>query len=70
MSKFFQVTTNVIINIDCIHSIQMNKDGQRGWIRMNKEINGKLIMYPITLNQYIELHGILIGGPLQSCSQT
>jgi hypothetical protein len=63
-NKFYQVTPSVVVNLDYLHSMALNEDGEKGWLRMVKEVNGKLIIYPITKEQFAELAKILkqIGG--------
>ena len=63
-NKFYQVTPSVVVNLDYLHSIALNEDGEKGWLRMVKEINGNLIIYPITKAQFEEITKTLkrLGG--------
>jgi hypothetical protein len=63
-NKFYKVTPSVLVNLDYVHSITLNEDGEKGWLRMAKPVNGKMLIYPITKEQFAEITKLLkqIGG--------
>lgn len=57
--RFYQVTDQVIVNLFYLHSLALNEDGKAGWLRLVKEVSGKLIIYPITPKQFADIQKIL-----------
>lgn len=53
--RFYPISKHVVVNLLFTHSIAMNENGQAGWIRLIKEVNGKLLIYPITPAQFAEI---------------